>query len=261
MVKKRLIACLLWRDGAIVQSVNFNHTNIIGDAQTAVDFFNVWGVDEIVLLDVSRTEKAREEFRETVSTLSTNCFVPLTIGGWITSVEDVRELLAIGADKVAINTKAAIDPGFITEASVHFGSQCITVSIDVEETEGGYEVITDRGRSGTGMDPFTWSKRVENLGAGEIFLTSIDRDGTQTGYDLELVDGVARVVSIPVVASGGVGDWDHLVEGIFEGGVDAVSVANRLHHMQHSTKKAKDHMKSAGVDVREPSFAERYEVS
>lgn len=260
IVKHRLVACLLWRDGSIVQSVNFEHTNIIGDAQTAVDFFNVWGVDEIILLDVSRNDSSIDEFRETAVELSTSCFVPLTIGGWVESIEDIRELLMSGADKVVINTKAETDPEFITRASDLFGSQCITVSIDAKKTADGYEVVTDRGRNRAGKDPVEWAKHVETLGAGEIFLTSIDQDGTQSGYDIDLISAVSGAVSIPVVASGGVGIWKHLVEGIVEGNADAVSVANRLHHVQHSTKKAKDYLKSAGIDVREPSFAERYDL-
>jgi cyclase len=254
------VACLLWRDGAIVQSVNFSHTNLIGDAQTAVDFFNVWGVDEIVLLDVSRDKKNQEEFRETAKDLSTSCFVPLTIGGWVTTVSDIKELLDCGADKVVINTKAFADPDFITEASNRFGSQCITVSMDVKETETGYEVVTDRGQKHTGQNAVEWAQRADELGAGEIFLTSIDQDGTQSGYDLELIRKVSDNVSIPVIASGGVGEWEHLVEGIVDGNADAVSVANRLHHVQHSTKKAKDYMKSAGIGVREPAFADRYDL-
>lgn len=254
------MACLLWRDEGIVQSVNFEHTNIIGDAQTAVDFFNVWGIDEIVLLNVSRDEGKQDDFYETIADLSTSCFVPLTIGGWIQTFEDIRKTLSIGADKVAINTKALANPGFVTDASNRFGSQCITVSIDVEETSNGYEVITDRGRKPTGRVPTEWAKQVEDLGAGEIFLTSIDQDGTQSGYDLKLIKSISDAVSIPTVASGGVGRWEHLVDGIVDSGADAVSVANRLHHIQHSAKKAKEHLQSAGIDVREPSFAERYNI-
>lgn len=258
MVKKRLVACLLWRDGVIVQSVNFDHTNIIGDAQTAVDFFNIWGVDEIVLLDVSRERSNRQILHKTIKKLSTSCFVPLAIGGWIQTLEDIRELLSIGADKIVVNTKALADPEFIIDASDRFGNQCITVSVDVKRTPDGYEVMADRGRDRTGRQPETWAKRVEELGAGEIFLTSIDQDGSQSGYDLDLIKTVSDTVSIPVVASGGVGNWKHLVEGLKLGGADAVSVANRLHHVQHSTKKAKDHLQSSGIDVREPLFAERY---
>lgn len=260
MVQNRLIACLLWRDGAIVQSVNFKHTNIAGDAKTAVDFLNVWGVDEIVLLNVSRSEDDKEAFREDVREITADCFVPVTIGGWITSLDDIRELLAHGADKIAVNTKAEADPEFITEASNRFGSQCITVSIDVKETDDGYEVVTDRGENHTGRSPTEWATEVEDRGAGEIFLTSIDQDGMQSGYDLDLIAEISEAISIPVVASGGVGEWNHLVEGVTEAGADAVSVANRLHHMHHSAKKAKDHMKSAGLDVREPAFSEQYDL-
>jgi cyclase len=260
MVKKRLVACLLWRDGVIIQSVKFQHTNIIGDAQTAVDFFNVWGVDEIVLLDVSRNDSNQDEFRKVLKDLSTRCFVPLTVGGWVQTLEDFRKLLSIGADKISINTKATINPKFVTDASNRFGSQCVTVSIDVKKTSNGYEVVSDRGQDSTGIQPAVWAKRVEELGAGEIFLTSIDKDGSQSGYDLDLIKSVSDAVSVPVVASGGVGRWKHLVDGIVKGGADAVSVANRLHHVQHSTKKAKDHLQSAGIDVREPSFAERYDI-
>jgi cyclase len=211
-------------------------------------------------LDVSRTDENQEKFRQTARNLSTSCFVPLTIGGWVRTSETIRELLTLGADKVVINTEAESNPDFITRAADRFGSQCITVSIDVEQTEDGYEVVTDRGRNYTGRDPVDWAKRVESLGAGEIFLTSIDQDGTQSGFDNTLIRTVSEAVSIPVIASGGVGEWEHLVEGITEGDADAVSAANRLHHIQHSTKKAKDHMKSAGVNVREPSFAERFDL-
>jgi cyclase len=209
---------------------------------------------------VSRSDNNREQFRKTAIELSTSCFVPLTIGGWVKTIEDIRELLTCGADKIVINTRAVTNPEFITKSSERFGSQCITVSIDVKETSDGYKVITDRGQNKTEKDVVEWAQRVDTLGAGEIFLTSVDQDGTQSGYDLHLINKISNSVSIPVIASGGVGKWEHLVEGIVEGNADAVSVANRLHHIQHSTKKAKDHMKSAGINVREPSFAERYDL-
>jgi cyclase len=208
---------------------------------------------------VSRTKDNQAEFRPIVKELSTSCFVPLTVGGWIETLEDIQTLLDCGADKVVINTKTVTDPDFITQAGNRFGSQCITVSIDAKEIESGYEVVTDRGRNRTGKQVVDWATRADALGAGEIFLTSIDQDGTQSGYDLRLISDVADAVSIPVIASGGVGTWDHLVEGIKHGNADAVSVANRLHHVQHSTKKAKDHMKSAEINVREPAFADRYD--
>lgn len=261
MVKTRLVACLLWRDGNIVQSVQFQHTNVIGSATTAVDFFNVWGIDEIVLLNVSREESTMEEFYETILRLSRKCFVPLTAGGWVSTKEDIRTLLTKGADKVAINTAAFRDPSFITDAAGTFGSQCIVVSIDTKETEGGsYEVMIDRGGERTGQRPVEWASEAESRGAGEIFLTSIDRDGTKKGYDVDLVGSVVEAVDIPVVASGGAGEWEHLADCIRSTGVDAVSVANRFHHSQHSTKKAKEFLIEEGFDVREPMFASRFRV-
>lgn len=248
----------MWRDGAIVQSINFTHTNFVGDAQTAVDFFNVWGVDEIVLLNVSRDMQGQSEFRNTIEELSKSCFVPLSVGGWVKTIDDIYELLQIGADKVVINTKAESEPEFISQAAHRFGSQCITISIDVEKTDQGYEVVTDRGRNYTGRNPADWATRIESLGAGEIFLTSIDQDGTQSGFDTTLISDVSKSVSVPLIASGGVGEWEHLVEGIVEGNANAVSVANRLHHTQHSTKKAKEYMWSEGINVRKPSFSERF---
>lgn len=259
MVNKRLVACLLWRDDVIVQSVDFTHTNIVGDAQTAVDFFNVWGVDEIVLLNVSRDPSQQEAFYETVRELSMKCFVPLTVGGWVSTLDDIRELLSCGADKICINTEAVRDPSLITRASERFGNQCITVSIDAKlNDDSEYEVYIDRGQKATGMRADEWAAQAESKGAGEIFLTSIDQDGAQSGYELDLIRSVTDTVSIPVIASGGAGEWDHLIPPITEGNASAVSVANRFHHIQHSTAKAKQHMIKAGLNVREPAFAERY---
>lgn len=258
MVKKRLVACLLWRQGGIVQSVNFEHTNIIGSASIAVEFFNVWGIDEIVLLDVSRTSNHREDFYTTLNKISKQCFVPLTVGGWVDSTDEVRKLLKNGADKVAINTAALKQPDLLTEASNKFGTQCVVASIDAKQTDDGYEAVIDRGREQTGQDAVELSTRVEDLGAGEIFLTSIDKDGTKEGYELDLIRDVTDRVSIPVVASGGAGEWNHLIEAIEQGNADAVSVANRFHHSQHSTTKAKEALIEAGLDVRHPVFSDRY---
>lgn len=258
MVKNRLIACLLWRQGGIVQSVNFEHTNIIGSASIAVEFFNVWGIDEIVLLDVSRTPNYRDDFYETLNKLSKQCFVPLTVGGWVDSTDEVRKLLQNGADKVALNTATVEQPELVTETSNRFGSQCVVASIDARRTDDGYEVVVDRGREPTGRKPAELATEVETLGAGEIFLTSIDQDGTKEGYELDLIRNVTDAVSVPVVASGGAGEWDHLIEGIEQGNADAVSVANRFHHSQHSTAKAKEAMIEAGLNVRTPVFSDRY---
>ncbi|MEW6219300.1 MAG: imidazole glycerol phosphate synthase cyclase subunit [Thermodesulfobacteriota bacterium] len=255
MLKKRLIATLLARHGRIVQSIRFAHTNVIGNAITAVDFFNTWAVDEIVLLDVSRDQEFREPFGQIVRDLSERCFVPLTVGGWISRPEHVRTFLQLGADKVVINTEAYRQEELVATCARTFGSQCIVVSMDVRrDQEGRYEVIVDRGRQPTGLDPLSWARIVEERGAGEIYLTSIDQDGSRQGFDLELTRRVAEGVGVPVIASGGVGNWQHLVDGITRGGAAAVSAANIFHFTEHSTKKAKEYMVQQQVEMRETVF-------
>ena len=259
MLKKRLIPSLLVRDGRIVQSVQFRHTNVIGNVITAVDFFNGWAVDEILILDVSRDHTGRDEFLDIVDELSERCFVPLCVGGWIESIADIETLLERGADKVAINTHAFRNPGFITEAAKVFGSQCIVVSIDAKrDASGNPTVWIDRGREDTGMAAVQWARLAEERGAGEILLTSIDQDGMRKGYDLELMKSVAATVSIPVIAFGGVGHWSHMAAGVREAGVEAVSAGNIFHFTEHSTKKAKEYLRDAGIDVRDTFF---YKVS
>lgn len=251
MLKKRLIPVLVLRDGTVVRSVNFKHTNVIHwNPVTAVDFFNKWAVDEIVLLDVSRDLTHRPRFYDAVTKLSRKCFVPLTVGGWVTSPDEVRTLLRLGADKVVLNTAAVRRPALVTECAQLFGSQCVVVSIDARSGVDGYEVYIDRGAQPTGLSPFEWARRAEELGAGEIFLTSIDREGTGSGYDLELIRRVVEAVSIPVIAFGGAFTWQHLVDGILVGGAEAVAAANVFHFTEHSTKKAKEFMRTVGIDVR-----------
>lgn len=255
MLKKRLIPSLLVRDGKIVQSVQFKHTNVIGNAFTAVDFFNAWAVDEILILDISREHTGREEFFHIVEELSERCFVPLSVGGWITTIADIEALLGRGADKVTINTHAFKHPEFVTEAARIFGSQCIVVSIDTRRDGSGRHIVwIDRGRENTGMGAVEWAKKAQELGAGEILLTSIDHDGMRRGYDLELMSEVSGSVEIPVIAFGGVGDWQHMVEGVNVGHVDAVSAGNIFHYTEHSTKKAKEFMREKGVSVRDTVF-------
>ena len=255
MLKKRLIPSLLVRDGKIVQSVQFKHTNVIGNAFTAVDFFNAWAVDEILILDISREHTGREEFFHIVEELSERCFVPLSVGGWITSVADIEALLGRGADKVVINTHAFRHPEFITEAARIFGAQCIVVSIDVRRDESGRHLVwIDRGRENTGIPVKDWAAKAQEAGAGEILLTSIDNDGMRKGYDLQLMSEVSSVVEIPVIAFGGVGDWQHMVDGVKVGQVDAVSAGNIFHYTEHSTKKAKEFMREKGVSVRDTIF-------
>lgn len=233
----------------IVQSRQFKHTNIVGNAFTAVDFWNEWTIDEIVLLDVSRDMNSRKKFHQFLLKLSERCFVPLSVGGWITTIEDCSQLLSEGADKVVINTIAYKNPQFITELATKYGSQFVTVSIDVK----GGEVIVDRGNYNTHLKPVEWAKRCESLGAGEIFLTSIDNDGMLGGYDLPLISSVSHAVSIPIVASGGAGNWEHLKEAL-KAGADAISVANKFHHIEQSTKKARNYLLETEFPIREASF-------
>jgi len=255
MLKHRLIPNIILNKGNVVQSINFKHTNVIGNAITAVDFFNSWAVDEIIVLDVTRSPEYRKNFHRIIDGLSKRCFIPLTVGGWIRDIEEIQQLLNIGADKVAINSAAVTNPDFIKESAKIFGSQCIVVSIDVRKNQSQeYEVFIDRGSIGTNVNPVEWAKKVEELGAGEIFLTSIDNDGSKKGYDIELVRKVCENVSIPVIAFGGVGSWQHFVEGIKNGKANAVSAANIFHFSEHSTFNAKEYMIKAGLNVRVPKF-------
>ena len=257
MLKNRLIPVVILNDNNVVQSVKFRHTNVIGNAITAVDFFNSWAVDEIIVLDVSRTKKKRNDFLKIVEGLSKRCFVPLSVGGWIENNQDINNLLQIGADKVIINTQGIKNPEFIRDASKKFGSQCIASSIDVKRNEKNqYEVFVDRGRESTGLDPISWAKECEHLGSGEIFLTSIDHEGMRKGYDIELLKMITQSVKIPVIAFGGVDKWQHLVDGIKKGNADAVSAANIFHYTEHSTFHAKKFLVEAGLDVRKPDFYE-----
>ncbi len=251
MLKKRLIPVLLCRDGWIVQSINFKHTNMIGNAITAVDFFNTWSVDEIIILDVSKDTENREMIFDVIEGLSKKCFVPLSVGGWIREIDEIRMLLSKGADKVVINTLAFQTPEFITRCAERFGSQCIVVSIDAKRKDGGgYEVHIGQGRKPTGMSPVDWAQKAQRMGAGEIFLTSIDQDGSRQGYDIELMKSVSDAVNIPVIAFGGVWEWEHLVSGIRKGNVDAVAAGNVFHFTEHSTKHAKRYLQDSGINIR-----------
>jgi cyclase len=258
MLKTRLIAVLILRDSMVVQSVQFKHTNVIHwKPLTAVDFFNRWAVDEIVLLDVTRNKSSRQKFLDVLLMLSKRCFVPLTVGGWVNSLDEVLNLLRHGADKVIINTEAVRQPNLISQCARTVGSQCVVASIDVKHHgEDRYEVYIDRGREPTGMSPFDWARKTQEMGAGEIFLNSIDRDGFRQGYDLVLLKGVVESVGIPVIAMGGVLTWDHLVEGVKIGGADAVAAANIFHYTEHATRKAKEYMRQAGIRVRESGWFE-----
>ena len=253
MLKKRLIAALILRDGQVVQSVQFKHTNVIHwKPVIAVDCFDRWAADEIVVLDVSRNQRQRQTFYEAVEELSRQCFVPLTIGGWVETVEEAHRLLRLGADKITLNTMAVRQPALIRQCAQRFGSQCVVVSIDAKaHPDGRYEVYVDRGQEPTGLSPEAWAQQAEASGAGELFLNCIDRDGARQGYDVRLLHTVVDAVRIPVIAMGGVFTWQHLVDGITLGGADAVAAANIFHYTEHSMKKAKRFLRDAGIDVRE----------
>lgn len=263
MLKKRLIACLLIKDGQIVQSLGFKEFLVVGNAIMAVEHFNAWSIDEIVLLDINRQknydffrpdvnyDNTLTDFHELIKYVSKKSFIPITAGGGIRKVDDMRLYIQAGADKITINTAAIETPGIITEGAQIFGSQCIVISIDAKrQKDGSYAVMKKYGKEDTGKEVVEWAKEVERLGAGEIFLTSIDRDGSMKGYDIDLIKLVVDSVRIPVIASGGVGDWESLVDGIKQGGASAVSVGNKFHFTEHSTMHAKLYMREHGIDVR-----------
>jgi len=259
MLKKRLVVCLLIRDGLIVQSIGFKRYLPIGRPRFPIEFVVKWDVDEIVLLDMSATPGGRTPDNGLLEQLSRSCFVPLTVGGGIKSVDDVRRITRVGADKVAINTHAVERPRLVSEIADIFGSQCVVVSIDCRrEQDGSYQVYTHSGSRPTGLRPDDWARQVEALGAGEIFLNSIDQDGSKQGYDLELIRQVSDSVSIPVVACGGVGNYADFAPGVLEGGASAVAAANIFHFIEHSTIVAKAHLLRSGVDIRLDSDA-KYE--
>ncbi len=263
MLKNRLIPCLLLQNGQLVKSTSFKDYQIIGNPKTAIQFFNAWAVDEIIFLDISTnsdyTTLLRQDYNYKILRTLTDiiresakiCFVPLTVGGGIRTIDQMRNLFKNGADKITINTEAVRRPELITEASEKFGSQAVVVSIDVKlDDSDNYEVFVDHGRRATGMDPIDWAKKAESLGAGEIFLNSIDRDGSLAGYDLRFVKMVTEAVNIPVIACGGAGKWQDFVDGIRIGGASAVSAANIFHFTEQSIRHAKKYMAEAGIDVR-----------
>jgi cyclase len=255
--KHRLIASLLIHNGDVVQTRRFRPTNNVGSAFTAVDFFNGWTVDEIIALEISKDDAHVARFVETVEGLSRRCFVPLTVGGKIADLARVRAYTRAGADKIALNSAALERPEFITEIAGEFGRQCVVLSIDARRNPAlpsGYEAVGGRGRLPSGRDVRAWAEEATRLGAGEILLNELEHDGDRRGYDLALVRMVSEAVSVPVIAFGGVGNWDHLVAGIREGRADAVAAGNIFHYTEHSTKKAKEHMAAAGLPVRATTF-------
>lgn len=257
MPKHRLIATLLVDSGNVVQTRQFKRTNMVGSAFTAVDFFNSWTVDEIVVLEISKDRAWLPRMGEIVSELSRRCFVPLAVGGKIDSVEMAAGYLRTGADKVVVNTAAVARPALITEIAERFGSQCVVVSIDASPNPAmpsGYRVMVDNARVATDIDLLDWVGIATQAGAGEFLVNATTHDGNKAGYDLTLLRTVTRHVRIPVIAMGGVHELRHFVEGIVEGGADAVAAGNVFHYFEHSTKKAKEAMAAAGLPVRSIGF-------
>lgn len=261
MVKNRLIPCLFLRKGMLVQSRGFKRYQLLGNPLVAVDRYNQWGVDELVYIDITPgiyNEQARDDVAikqhgdilEIIRAVSKRCFMPLTFGGGVRTLDDIGSRLSNGADKVTVNTKAVEDPDFITAAAREFGAQCIILSLDCTRAADGTYKVVKGGRATTDLDAIVWAKRAEELGAGEIFLNSVDRDGTGKGYDLELVKAVSTAVKIPVIACGGVGEWRHLVEGITQGEASAVAAANVFSYKEQSIIEAKRYMVEAGLNVR-----------
>ena len=251
MLKKRLIAVLILRDGQVVQSIRFKHTNVIHyDPVHAMEAFNKWSVDEIVLLNVSRSAATRDAFAESVEHVSRHCFVPLSVGGWITDAGYAHELLSRGADKLVVNTAFADDPDLVQALSRRLGKQCIVASIDVKRDDAGQaKIAVDRGARILDEAPVAWAKRAQALGAGEIFFNSVDHDGARKGYDIETLGAITAAVDLPVIAFGGVFSWNHLLAGI-EAGAEAVAAANIFHYTEQATRKAKSFLANAGVPVR-----------
>ena len=253
----RIIPCLDVDAGRVVKGINFVDLVDAGDPVELARRYDVQGADEVVFLDITASSDDRDTILEVARRTAEEVFIPFTIGGGIRTVEDARRLLRAGADKVSVNTAAVDRPELVSEIATEFGSQCAVVAIDAKRRGAnagdGWEVFVHGGRTPTGLDAVEWAVRCEELGAGELLLTSMDRDGTRDGFDLELTRAIADAVGIPVIASGGVGTLDHLVDGVTEGGADAVLAASIFHFGEHTVAEAKDHLAAAGVTVRPPT--------
>ena len=251
MLKNRIIPCLDVKNGRVVKGINFVELKDAGDPVEQAKIYSDGGADEICFLDITASNENRDTILDVVKKTSQECFVPLTVGGGVRNIEDISNLLKSGADKVSINTSAVTNKKNITESAESFGSQCIVIAIDAKKkSEKRWEVFTHGGRNSTGLDVLNYAKEVEELGAGEILLTSMDRDGTKKGYDLELTELVSNSVNIPVIASGGVGKLDHLYDGLKKGKASAVLAASIFHFGEFSINDAKKYLESKGIPVR-----------
>ncbi|MBI4347019.1 MAG: imidazole glycerol phosphate synthase subunit HisF [Elusimicrobia bacterium] len=253
MLKNRLIPVLLLNAGRMVKGVRFGEFRDVGHPVTTARVYDAQGADELVFLDIQAAREGRGTLADVVMQVAEGCFMPLTVGGGVRSIDDFRRLLKAGADKVSINTAAVERPALISEAAAVFGAQCVVVSIDAKRNaEGRREVATYAGTKFTGLEPVAWAKEAARLGAGELLITSVDHEGAMKGYDLELTRQVAEAVDIPVVAHGGVGTLEHLAQGLREGKASAVAAASIFHFTDQSVIKAKTYLKQAGVEVRWP---------
>ena len=250
MLKSRIIPCLDVKNGRVVKGINFIDLKDAGDPVEQAKIYSDSGADEICFLDITASNENRDTIYEVVKKTSKKCFVPLTVGGGVRNIEDINKLLNCGADKVSINTSAVQNPELVIKSSKKFGSQCIVVAIDAKKNGEMWEIVTHGGRNKTGIDAIQFSKKMEESGAGELLVTSMDRDGTQVGYDIELMSKISSRVNIPVIASGGVGNLDHLVDGIKLGSASAVLAASIFHYGKYSVKQAKEYLDSKGIPVR-----------
>ena len=251
MLAKRIIPCLDVNAGRVVKGINFVELRDAGDPVEIARRYDEQGADEITFLDITASSDDRDIILHIIEAVAAQVFIPLTVGGGVRQVEDVRRLLNAGADKVSMNTAAVNNPQLVADASAKVGAQCIVVAVDAKQTSPGrWEVFTHGGRKNTGLDAIDWVRQVESLGAGEILLTSMDRDGTKAGFDLALTRAVADAVGIPVIASGGVGTLQHLADGVTEGRADAVLAASIFHYGEFTVRQAKEYMRSRGIEVR-----------
>jgi len=250
MLKNRIIPCLDVKNGRVVKGINFVNLKDAGDPVEQAKIYSDGGADEICFLDITASNENRDIIYDVVKDTSKKCFVPLTVGGGVRNVNDISKLLNCGADKVSINTAAVQNSEVVIDSSKKFGSQCIVVAIDAKKNGEKWEIFTHGGRKNTGIDAIEFSKKMEESGAGELLVTSMDRDGTQVGFDIELTSKISSKVNIPVIASGGVGNLDHLVDGIKLGNASAVLAASIFHYGKYSVKEAKEYLNSKGIPVR-----------
>jgi len=251
MLKIRIIPCLDVKDGKVVKGTKFINLKYAGDPVKQAQIYDNQGADELCFLDITASSEKRNILYKVVKKTAQKCFMPLTVGGGVRSVSDIRKLLLSGADKVSINTSAIKNPNLIKESSSKFGNQCIVVAIDAKKIrKKKWEIYTHGGRKKTGIDAIKWAKKMENFGAGEILLTSMDKDGTKTGFDLELTKKISNIVNIPVIASGGVGNIQHLIDGIKIGNASAVLAASIFHYGKYTIRQVKKKMKEKGITVR-----------